>query len=247
MTSGDEEQSENADGAGNAPVVDMLDGIPGIGPTRRSALTAAGITTAESLRALGAAELARLTRMPRAQADRILASLSDGAEAPAPAVETPPSPPPPENLPEELASAETPEPVPTIAPVPSSPEKDGDENVTLARVRNAVSALARREGYQHLARPFARLQLLLDDLSEKAATLKPKQAKLLEKRLTALAAQFEKTAERDKPLRPKAEKRFRARLREERRTIAGMLAHRPRRMTKKAVGAKASATKKKKS
>lgn len=245
MTSGDDELSNSTEGAGNIPVVDTLEGIPGIGPARRSALTAAGITTAESLHALGAAELARLTRMPRAQADRIIESLSEEAEASAPVVETPPPPPPSEVVSDEPATVETVEAaVPPVAePTPSPTEDDPG----IMRVRAAANALARRKGFGRLARPFARLHLLLDDLSGKTAVWTPKQKKRLRERLTDVAARLEKVAGHDKPLTPKAEKRFRERLREDRRTIAEMLARRSRRTTEKATDKDAGPAKKKKS
>jgi hypothetical protein len=91
----------------DAPAQDTLDGIPGIGPARRASLAAAGITTRTALCALGGAELARITRMPGAQAEQVILLLTaPNKEATERSVVLPEAPTPTEPLTEPAAAPE---------------------------------------------------------------------------------------------------------------------------------------------
>jgi hypothetical protein len=215
------------------PASDSLDGIPGIGPARKAALLAAGLTTRTAIVGAGTDEVIRITRMPRTQAERLLAALEETqntAEVSA-ATETPQL----ELLTEAAEITDTVETAETVPAVEKTPRVE-DVTVTIlplhtmiARIESAAESLMERKNAAPLKKPVARLRQFLQELPKGSGALTPKRTARIIERLETVALRFEKVQEKDSNLTPKRLKRLRDRLREDRRAVAEILARRPRR------------------
>lgn len=207
-------------------VTDALSNIPGIGPARKAALYAAGITTREALAQASVEQIIRLTGMPRAQAEKALEALrtteSPAFSAPSPQIAPP--------LTDEAMPA-APIPVPAGDPhteAPVLPDEDQDpateargllDNATF-RARTALSDATRVWDLPRLTKSLERLAGVLDTVTEKATEeLRPKAAKRLTGQLTSFATWIEKSLAGDKPLSEKRRDQLRDRLKSERAEI----------------------------
>ena len=210
---------------------ESLFGIPNLGPARRAALEAAGITTRPGLKEASVEQLVGLTGMPRATAATILAFLrADGAgdglppsapEAP-PAAADLPLPPSPEPAPAALF------PPPQIPP--PQPEDGADDAVdaqtdldrAILRLQTVLSD-ASHEDAPKLDEQLTRLAARIEVLPRHADRFKPKQTRRLVERLEALATRLQRFNTVGKRPTEKARERLREIVREERRGIEDLI------------------------
>jgi hypothetical protein len=203
-------------------VTDALSNIPGIGPARKTALYAAGITTRAALSQASVEQIISLTGMPRNQAEKALESLqtteSVALSTPSPQIAPP--------LQDE-AMPGTPPPVPadeTPTEIPALP--DDDQNPEMAvrgmldnaafRTKTALADATRVWSLPKLIKPLTKLATTLDTLTEQTVSvLRPKTAARLAVRLESLSRWVEKTAANDKPPKSKQRDRVRRRLKSE--------------------------------
>ena len=205
-------------------VTDALSNIPGVGPARKAALYAAGITTRASLAQASVEQLISLTGMPRAQAIKTLEALQ-ATEAPFLSVPSP-----------QIAPPLMDEAMPTAPPLPSTggdapseipvlPDDDQDpaaanrgilDNAAF-RTKTAISDATRVWSLPKLTKSLARLVTVLDTVTEQAAdVLRPKATKRLASQLEDLSVWIEKAVADEKPLSEKRRERVRERLKSER-------------------------------
>ena len=233
---------------------ESLFGIPNIGPSRRAALEAAGITARSRLKEASVEQLVSVTGMPRATAVTVLDFLRlDGAQegngappppipeapvSPGPAVaEAPPEPPaeappePPAEAPPEPPAAGPPD-TPVAKAIPPPQADDGaDETVDVrtdldrAILRlQTVLSDASPDDAPKLDRQLTRLAARIEVLPRHADRFKPKQTRRLIDRLEALAARLQSFNTVGRPPREKARERLREIVREERRRIEDLVA-----------------------
>jgi hypothetical protein len=208
-----------------------LDGIPGLGPARRAALAAAGITSRADLVAATTDQLVSVTGMPRSQAERALAALKTTRAAPEEALTAPaaalPEIPPDEALPDENGAAPLPDESEPTAPEPE-PSTDLDRAIFKARtaLSDATRLLAEASG---LHKSLEKLGVLLEGLSRRTEKLGAKRRTRLAERLDALTRRLERAAARSHEMTPERAKRLRERLKTERQAIAEAIALKPRR------------------
>lgn len=178
---------------------DSLLGIPFIGPVRRAALQAAGITTRAQLAQMSVEQLVGVTGMQRTMARRAL-DLLNPAESVAP---------------------------PTLDPRPEdgSPAADGRTDLERAvlRLQIALSDVTRTADHPKLSRQFVKLAALLDVLPRRAGgMLKPKQTRRVVERLHELAARLAELGATDfTPL--KEQEKIREEIRVQRKSIEACL------------------------
>ena len=178
---------------------DSLLGIPFIGPVRRAALQAAGITTRAQLAQMSVEQLVGVTGMQRSMARRAL-DLLNPADAVAP---------------------------PTLDPQPEdgSPEADRGTDLERAilRLQIVLSDATRAAAYPKLTRQFVKLAALLDVLPRRAgAALKPKEIRRVVERLGAIASRLDGLAATDfTPL--KEQDKIREEVRVQRKSIEALL------------------------
>jgi hypothetical protein len=202
---------------------DTLSNIPGIGPARKAALYAAGITTRTALAQASVEQLISLTGMARAQAEKALEALRE-TEAPsmsAPSAQVDPP------LQDE-AMPETPLPVLSGIEVTDAPSLlDDDQNkVTAARgmldnaafrARTALSDATRVWGLGEFTKPLTKFAVILDIVTEQVANvLGPKASKRLAGQLEDLSQWLEKAIIDNKPLKDKRTNKVRQRLKSKR-------------------------------
>lgn len=184
---------------------DSLTGIPHIGPGRRAALQAAGISTRAELAQLSLDQLVAVTRIPRSLGHRALAVLRQS--------------PPAEEIVETFA--------PTLAPAPEDGTEAADVPTDLERavlrLQTALSDASRAAAHPKLQRQLVKLAALLDVLPRRAAgTLKPRQTRRVIERLGDMAGHLARLAAADfVPLNE--QDRLREELRVQRKTIEALL------------------------
>lgn len=214
---------------------DSLDGIPGIGPSRRTMLLAAGITSRSQLAQMSVDQLVSVSALGRAVAQKALAFV----HAPAPAAAPPfPEPPPVD----EAFSAET----TTEWDKRESADESAEAALTemdraLFRATTALSDATRHAAaagpdgapsrrakmprpLPDLATQFAKLARVLENAPQQAPRLRPRRARRVVARLDELSRRLERWAARKNPLDPIVQERLRERLRDGRRVIEETLA-----------------------
>ena len=230
--------------------MDELNDIPGIGPSRRAALTAAGIVSRVALAEMSVDQLVSLTGMPRKQAEAALQSVHNSAAAtaatlpPAPTDETFPTAISP-NLPESelLETAEA------VAPdEPVLPDEDADpvlgarahaDRASL-RVQTALADASRIWDSPRLHRAMARVELIMEDvIAAPAGILRPGTSRRLAARLDTLADWLETTLAAARPLTDKRRDVIRERLRSDREYVEESLKAAANRAKKATAGKKA--------
>ncbi|MES2460942.1 MAG: helix-hairpin-helix domain-containing protein [Armatimonadota bacterium] len=225
-------------------VTDALSNIPGIGPARKAALYAAGITTRAALAQASADQLISLTGMPRGQAEKALEALhateSPGLSAPSPQI-APPL--------EDEAMPTSPPPAPPVSASADAPAlPDDDQNPVTAergmldnaafRAKTALSDATRVWDLSELEKPLARLAAALDSVSEKAENVfRPKAAKRLTAQLGDFSQWLEKAISENKPLKEKRREQVRQRLKSERIEIEEAVRAALRRQDKREINA----------
>jgi hypothetical protein len=211
---------------------DSLDGVTGLGAARKALLHAAGITTRAELSRMAPERLMRVARMPRHQADRTLASLRT---APADSAETvPPGVAPAESgSPPEPKKPSPPTPPPAAPPETAAPAADEPHSLA-ARLRFLLFLLGEpaQTKAPRLVKPLSRLAALLEDAAGSWAALPPKKRRRVAEGLRALADRLDAALLGTAAVTPKRTKRLRARVREERHALAGILGLKPRRRRK---------------
>ena len=208
---------------------ESLNNIPYLGPARRAALEAAGITTRSQLVQASVEQLVGVTGMPRTLAERTLLFLHANAApngAPPPQASPTPTETPASPLPIEQKPVFDifPESLMETLPSPPKPE-DGTEAVdtrtdldrAILRLSTALSDTTRNQPPK-LSRQFTKLAALLEELPRAVSALKPRQVRALTKQIEALTSRLG-----DPPATKKAEEKLREFLREERRKIKGTL------------------------
>jgi hypothetical protein len=247
----------------NSSADDSLNGVPNIGPARRAALEAAGITTRAQLAHSSAEQLVSMTGMARSFAEKTLefvryaaipvaaeAAATDATGAPVAPVDreaeerilpqwtevTPPAGDeagaPVETAPISLAEAAAEAPAPPDLPPALEPEDgkvDTDSRTTcerqVLRAQTALSDLTRLvgdKGGKEFLREAERLSNTLEALlapSTAAAALKPKRLRRLIAEVEATAAQVELLAEGEAKTGKKAQQRYAAILRDDRKVL----------------------------
>ena len=206
-----------------------LVGVPGLGPVRRAALLAAGVTNRADLARASVEQIVSMTGMGRKQADDVRAFVqADGARQvakPAPSIAAD------EAMPEEAA------PFPAPSDEPAAEQDDDGEAVdtvvsefdrVLFAARTALSDASRTwASGERLQKPFVRLARRLDTAEDKnnKGTLTSGRRKRIQRRLLILVDRMEKGAQKAAPqLSPKREEQLRERLQNESRALAGLLA-----------------------
>lgn len=194
-----------------------LEGIPGIGPARRTALAAAGITRRAELARATIEQLVSVTGMPRTQAEQALAFVQNAV---------------PQTVPEAVGDEAMPEPssdMETSLPLPDAPEETPlltDLDRALFAARTALSDMTRVFDDTQMEKPFARLANVLDTVTARAAKLPGKRQKRLTSRLQKLTERLERAAAGKSKLTPKRRKLLREQLREGRRSLSEAIAER---------------------
>ena len=223
---------------------DALSNIPGIGPARKAALYAAGITTRAALVQASAEQIISLTGMPRAQAEKVLETLQE-TEAPLLSTPSPQIAPP---LQDEAMPAE---PTPDLQSdaSPGTPVlSDDDQNPVIAsrglldnaafRAKTALSDATRIWGLGDLTKQMTRLAVILDIVTEQAApVLRPKASKRLAVQLEDFSEWIEKALSSKKPLKDKRKDKVRQRLKAERIAIEKAVLRTLRRQSNKEIKA----------
>lgn len=231
--------------------MDSLSGIPGVGPSRKAALVAAGVTTRAALAQMSVEQLISLTGMPRAQAAAALDAVRK-EESPQPALTAPAD----EAYPEAAGRPDTDPKADRLeateeAATPETPVlPDEDQSPAVAaravldraalRVKTALADATRVWSLPKLNRPLARLIVTLDGVTtELADTLRPKASRRLATRLDAVAAWIETEVAKEKPMTDKRRERLRERLRTDRQRVEEALtaSHRRRADKNKPAGA----------
>lgn len=201
---------------------DSLNGIPNLGPARRAALEAAGVTTRAQLAGASGEQLVAMTGMARSLAEKTLEFVRHAAPViPAPAP--------------DAATHGAPERDEAVAPVPGdlppAPEpEDGDPGVDaqanleqqVVRAQTALSDLTRLVGDKSGAaflREAERLSNLLDAFPGPLGVLRPKRVRRLAAEVEATAAQIELLARSKGRTGKKAQQRYAAILRDDRRVL----------------------------
>jgi hypothetical protein len=212
-------------------VTDALDNIPGIGPARKAALYAAGITTRAGLAQASVEQIISLTGMPRTQAEKALEALH-ATDAPVLSAPSPQAEPPlqDEAMPEAPAPSALTNVEPTGTPVlpdddhaPATAARGLLDNAAF-RAKTSLSDATRVWDLPKLIKPLTKLAAALDAVTEQAAnTLRPKAAKRLQVRLEEFSAWVEKAVTNKQPLSGKRRNQIRERLKCERIEIEKMV------------------------
>jgi hypothetical protein len=208
-------------------VTDALGSIPGIGPARKAALFAAGITTRAALAQASVEQIISVTGMPRTQAEKALDALQATEaltlSAPSPQIAPPLTD---EAMPEAPAPSVPARDEPTETPV--LPDDDQDPQTAVRglldnaafRAKTALSDATRVWSLPELIKPLAKLVTALDAVTEQAASvLRPKAAIRLAVRLGKLTTWIEKAVAEKQPPSEKRQDRVRQRLKAERAEI----------------------------
>jgi len=219
-------QNNNDSGSGD------LSGIPGVGPARRAAFEAAGVSTRAALARMDAVQIVSVSGMGRAQAEAALAFVQGALAEANEVTEAAPS-----------TSDDGDEAFPPAATgdggdtPPPSPEKNEDAlpaEAQASRVeraifaaRTALSDVTRIADDARLTRQLTRLAVLLDETPARAERLRPKAAREVAENLARLAARLERNAVRlateTKREREKRTVRLRDRLKTDRQTLVALL------------------------
>lgn len=205
-----------------------LAGIPGLGPVRRTALLAAGITGRAELRKSSADQIVAMTGMGRAPAERLvtfLAAAAEGKPTAVPSVAAGGD----EAMPGAKKKAADKK---EAAPPREAVDMDAtDTDVSefdrvLFAARTALSDATRTfAGTERLQKPFVRLARRLDAIEDKKNqnTLVSGRRKRIQKRLLILTVRLEKAAIKTAPLSPKREDRLRERVQNESRALTNLM------------------------
>lgn len=200
----------------NTPDAEDLSGIPGVGPARRAALIAAGITTRAALARASVEQLVSMTGMARAQAERTLAVLRQDGESAA-ATTTPALSPVP--LTDEALPTEDGMPAAAEEPAPAEERPLTDLERAIFAARTALADVTRLLTGPRLEKSLTRFATLLEALPARAAKLPARRQKRLMLRLRRITIRLERAVSRAGRMTEKREKRLRDRLREERRLL----------------------------
>ena len=218
-------------------VDDTLNGIPNLGPARRAALEAAGVTTRTALAQASVEQLVGMTGMARSLAEKTLEFVRYSAPALAapPATDATLAPLAPADhdaeeraQPPEAFDAVT---LPESAPGDFLPTaEDGDPGANAAaglewqilRAQTALSDLTRLVGDKAdapFSREAARLSDVLDTVAGPLGALKPKRLRRLAAEVEATAAQIEMLAQSEAKTGKKSQRRYTAILRDDRKVL----------------------------
>lgn len=210
---------------------DSLNGVPNVGPARRAALEAAGVTTRSQLAQASAAQLVAMTGMARSLAEKTLEFVRLAAP---PATDTLPAT---DATLAPLARADRDaeerarapavprtEETPAAATVPGDVGEDARTNLErhVVRAQTALSDLTRLIGDKAgkaFSREAEQLSGLLDALPGPLGAFKPKRLRRLAAEVEATAAQIELLAEAEAKPGKKAQRRYTAILRDDREVL----------------------------
>lgn len=203
---------------------DSLNNIPNLGPARRTALEAAGITTRAQLAQAAVDQLIAVTGMPRSAAEKTWAFLH-----PDPVASSQDVPPAAEVLAAQSA-------LDILVPVSLAPkeengthpvEKRAHLEAVLMQVDTALSDATRgtppRSADSKLKRQLTKFAVLIDDLPGQVDQLKPKQVREMTKQLQAAKQSLSRFAATP-PLPDKKQEKAREAVREQRKKIEVLLA-----------------------
>lgn len=200
-------------------VTDALSNIPGIGPARKAALYAAGITTRAALAQASVEQLISLTGLSRTQAEKALETLHT-TDAPALSAPSPQIAPPLADEAMPTVESDTKPAEPDDVPLVPDEDESADHSAqglldrAAFRTKTALSDATRVWDLPKLSKSMARLAAILDSLTER--DLRPKAAKRLAPRLEDLSAGIERGLANEKPPKEKKQTQIRERLKSER-------------------------------
>ena len=201
----------------NDGTVGDLTGVPGLGPVRRAALVAAGITTRTELKKSSVEQIIGMTGMSRAAAEKVRAFLD--AQMPEEVTSVSGD----EAMPEALLQTEenVAHLVPDAADAADTELSDFDRAVFAAQT--ALADATRLLTGKRLQKPFVRLAKKISAAAQKSDKMGTGRRKRVHKRLLSLTARLETAAQKAPKLTPKRENKLRNRLQNESDAISHLL------------------------
>ena len=210
-------QSNEANEANEAMETDLA-GVPQIGPVRRAALVAAGITSRTELAKASVEQIVGMTGMSRSAAQKVRAFLAA-------------------QMPDEPAEpAETPvvlgdEAMPEVVIAAADTTEPGDETDTelsdfdraVFAAQTALADATQALSGPRLQKPFIRLAKRLEIITQKSGKMKAGRRNRIQKRLLALTTRLETASQTAQKLTPKRENKLRNRLQNESDALSGLL------------------------